>query len=156
MIARLCFAAVVIVATVPPAMAEHPILTLTGAVRDAPVTLTRSDLKALPRHEMETSTSVTDGTQHFAGFLMHHLLAAHDATGKTVQARALNDYMIEIPLSDFMEFDVIGALYHDGKPLSPRDKGPVWIVYPRDDHRDLQDIRYDTRWVWQLSTLHIE
>ncbi|MCC5993219.1 MAG: molybdopterin-dependent oxidoreductase [Rhodobacteraceae bacterium] len=154
--ARLHAALFATIVTAMPAAADRPILTLTGAVRDAPVTLTRSDLKALPQHELTTSSSVTDGTPVFEGFLMRDLLARHDAEGDSVQALALNDYQIEIPVSDFLDFDVIGALYQDGQPLSPRDKGPVWIVYPRDDHARLQDIRYDTRWVWQLSTLHVE
>ena len=40
--------------------------------------------------------------------------------------------------------------------LTPRDKGPVWIVYPRDNHGVLADIRYDMRWVWQLVALHVQ
>lgn len=154
--ATLTAALLAVIVTALPAAADRPVLTLTGAVRDAPVVLTRSDLKALAQHELVTSTSVTDGAPLFKGFLMRDLLSEHGATGDTVVALALNDYRMEIPVSDFEDFDVIGALYQDGRALSPRDKGPVWIVYPRDDHAELQDIRYDTRWVWQLSTLHIE
>jgi hypothetical protein len=43
----------------------------------------------------------------------------------------------------------------DGERLLPRDKGPIWIVYPRDDFPELTDIRYDYRWVWQLTRLEI-
>jgi hypothetical protein len=44
----------------------------------------------------------------------------------------------------------------DGQTLSRDDKGPLWIVYPRDDHEALQDIRYDYRWVWQLYQLDVQ
>jgi hypothetical protein len=37
-----------------------------------------------------------------------------------------------------------------------RDKGPLWIAYPRDFNKVLQDSRYDARWVWQLNKLHVE
>ncbi len=154
--ARALCAVIVCAAAALPAWAEAPILTLTGAVEGAPVTLSRTDLTALPQHEIRTSTTVTDGTPVFEGFLMRDLLAAHGAEGTQVVALALNDYRITIPTADFADFDVIGALYMDGVALSPRDKGPIWIVYPRDDHRALQDIRYDTRWVWQLVELHVE
>jgi hypothetical protein len=40
--------------------------------------------------------------------------------------------------------------------MTMRDKGPLWIVYPRDDYSVLHDARYDSRWVWQLNKLHIE
>lgn len=113
-------------------------------------------LETLPRHELETSTSVTDGVNHFEGFLMRDLLERLDAEGDTVAALALNDYLIEIPMEDFHDYDVLVADTMDGKTLSPRDKGPLWIVYPRDDHPELQDIRYDYRWVWQLYHLEIQ
>lgn len=135
---------------------QEPILTLGGAIAGGEIALTRADVLELPQHQFVTTTSVTDGPQTFEGFLIHELLQALDADGDVVVAHALNDYQIEIPISDFERFDVIGALSMGGVPLSPRDKGPIWIVYPRDDHPELQDIRYDTRWVWQLVSLHVQ
>jgi len=44
----------------------------------------------------------------------------------------------------------------DGERLLPSGKGPFWIVYPRNDVRQLQDIRYDYRWVWQLHQLTVK
>jgi hypothetical protein len=111
-------------------------------------------IQALPAHRLETSTVVTDGVQSFDGVLMRDLLAAAGAQGGSVTARALNDYAIEIPMSDFHDYDVVLALRMGGEDLTARDKGPLWIVYPRDDHAALQDIRYDYRWVWQL--IHVE
>jgi hypothetical protein len=113
-------------------------------------------LQTLPRHELSTSTSVTDGVNHFEGFLMRDLLEWLGASGETSIAIALNDYIVEIPLQDFYDYDVILATHMDGQRLTRRDKGPLWIVYPRDDHAELQDIRYDYRWVWQLHRLEIE
>lgn len=139
-----------------PLSAEPPLLTVTGHIAETHVALTRADLEALPRHRLETSTTVTDGTQVFEGFLMRDLLALVGAEGVEVIAAALNDYRVTIPISDFHDYDVLGALVMDGETLKPRDKGPIWIVYPRDDHRALQDIRYDTRWVWQLHALHVQ
>lgn len=135
---------------------QDHILTLSGAIAENEVALTRTDFLEFPQHQIVTTTSVTDGPRTFEGFLIRDLLEAHEADGEVVVARALNDYQIEIPLSDFERFDVIGALSMDGVPLRPRDKGPIWIVYPRDDHPELQDIRYDTRWVWQLVSLHVQ
>lgn len=142
--------------TASPVSADSPILTVVDTVRDVETEVTLDDLKALPQHRLVTSTSVTDGKPEFSGFLVRDLLAELGAKGDTVVAHALNGYRMEIPTSDFEEFDVMGALTMDGVPLSPRDKGPIWIVYPRDDHRKLQDIRYDTRWVWQLESLHVQ
>ncbi|WP_229738078.1 molybdopterin-dependent oxidoreductase [Sinisalibacter lacisalsi] len=136
--------------------AGEVLLTVTGRVAEAPVELTRADLEALPQRSLITATTVTDGRPEFEGFLMRDLLEHLGAEGDSVVALALNDYRAEIPVSDFEDYDVLGALTMDGAQLSPRDKGPVWIVYPRDDHRELQDIRYDMRWVWQLVSLHVK
>ena len=139
-----------------PLSAETPMLTITGQITQNPAALTRADLEALPQHALTTATTVTDGTPAFEGFLMRDLLDRMGAEGEEVIAVALNDYRVTIPLSDFHDYDVIGALSMDGETLSARDKGPIWIVYPRDDHQALQDIRYDTRWVWQLTSLHVQ
>ena len=72
-------------------------------------------------------------------------------------AHALNDYRMEIPdRGNFRRFDVIGAPLHGWRSaLTPATRAPVWIDYPADDHRELQDIRYDTRWVWQLNRMEV-
>ena len=140
----------------PKVAADETLLTLTGAVEGGKVTITRADLDAMEWHDISTSTTVTDGRPLFRGVLVRDLLAHAQAEGETVTAQALNDYVIDIPVSDFHDFDVIAALYMDGAALTPRDKGPVWIVYPRDDHGVLADIRYDMRWVWQLVALHVQ
>ena len=113
-------------------------------------------LATLETHTLETTTSVTDGVNQFEGFLMRDLLDWVGAEGEQVIATALNDYIVEIPLEDFYQYDVLAATHMDGEALTPRDKGPLWIVYPRDDHSELQDIRYDYPWVWQLNGLQVE
>ena len=61
----------------------------------------------------------------------------------------------EIPTSDFQRYPVILAMTMNGKPLSRRDKGPLWIVYPRDDHPELATPEVNARWVWQLKALTV-
>lgn len=113
-------------------------------------------LAALPRHRIVTHTSVTDGPHTFAGPLMRDLLADAGITADNLLAIALNDYEIAIPTTDFTRFDVIAAMTMNDQPLTARDKGPIWIVYPRDDHAELHDILYDHRWVWQLTRLEAQ
>src|SRR3546814_10669243 len=112
-------------------------------------------LRAWPRVRIETSTSVTDGVHAFDGFLVRDLLEQVGASGSSVVATALNHYVIDFPITEFDDYDVILAYAMDGKRLRTRDKGPLWIVYPRDDHPELQDIRYDYRWVWQVFRLDV-
>ena len=113
-------------------------------------------LRGLPSVSLQTATAVTDGTPLFEGVLMRDLLTLVGAEGQTVTATAINDYVIDIPMEDFERFDVVLAFRMDGERLLPSDKGPLWIVYPRDQHHELQDLRYDYRWVWQLHRLDIQ
>lgn len=137
-----------------------PSLRIEGAIAagnaDNYVDLSLDTLQQLPHHEIATSTAVTDGVLVFEGVLMRAVMDHVGAHGDTVTARALNGYEIDIPLRDFTDFDVLLAWSVNGKRLMPDDKGPFWIVYPRDQHEVLQDIRYDYRWVWQLDSLQVK
>ncbi len=133
----------------------RPVLHVTGQVADGAQAFDISELRALPATTLETSTVVTDGTHRFTGVLLRDLLTRLDADGDMVTAIALNDYAVDIPVSDFDKFDVILAYSMNGEALDRADKGPLWIIYPRDAHAELQDIRYDYRWVWQLSEIEV-
>ena len=128
-----------------------------GAV-DGPrsIPLTQDQFDALPQVTLHTSSDWTDGVTEFSGPLAKTVLDLTDLGLTTiVHAVALNDYAVDIPLEDFTQYEVILATHMDGKRLSVRDKGPVWIVYPRDDYPDLHDPVYNSRWIWQLARIEL-
>ena len=113
-------------------------------------------LEGLGRTTLRTSTPWTDGTQVFGGVLARDVLAAAGASGDTVRAVALNDYSYAIEVSDFLDFPVLIATDMNGDRLRVRDKGPLWIVYPRDDYAELRSKDVDYKMVWQLRELVVE
>ena len=115
----------------------------------------REGLEALPQHETRTSTPWTDGVSAFEGPLLCELLARLGAEGTELRAKAINDYVVDIPIADCERYPVILALKRDGKALSRRDMGPIWIVYPRDDFPELQLETINARWVWQLIEIEV-
>lgn len=84
---------------------------------------------------------------------MVRLMAAIGASGDTVVATALNDYVTEIPIADFSVYNVLLALKRDGEYMTPRDKGPLFIVYPFDSDPVLHHQRFYSRSAWQLARL---
>lgn len=145
---------------VPGTAGADTLLTVKGRVELPPgseggVRFDRKALEALPQHQITTSTPWTDGVSTFEGPLLCDLLGRLGSSGSIVQARALNDYVIDIPMEDCERYPVILALKRDGQELSRRDKGPVWIVYPRDEHPELQLETINARWVWQLIELDV-
>jgi hypothetical protein len=107
-------------------------------------------------HRLATSTAWTEGRTEFEGVLARDLLDTVGAEGSGVLATALNDYSVPIPLDELRRYPVLLALKMNGQYLKIMDKGPIWIVYPRDQNKELQDSLTDKKWVWQLRELHVE
>jgi len=116
----------------------------------------RKTLSSLPVTEIQTETPWTNGTLHFEGVLLRDLMEYLKATGNTLQATAINDYAIDIPIEDFQEHDVIIAYKMNGKVMSIRDKGPLWIIYPWSDTPSLRSELYHSRSIWQLIKISIK
>jgi hypothetical protein len=68
-------------------------------------------------------------------------------------ATAINDYTVEIPMSDAVEGGPIIAYLMDGNEMSIRDKGPLWVIYPYDSDADFRSEVVFTRSIWQLDRL---
>ncbi|WP_158284190.1 molybdopterin-dependent oxidoreductase [Azospirillum sp. TSO22-1] len=116
----------------------------------------RSMLTALGWAKLRTSTSWTQGVVEFEGIPLLAVMEAVGPRGETLIATALNDYKVKIPVSDARMYPVLLALRQNGRDLSIRDKGPIWIVYPRDAFPELQTETVNARWVWQLSRLDVQ
>lgn len=71
-------------------------------------------------------------------------------------AVAVDEYRAQIPFSDCLQFDMILAHQVDGQALTPKNKGPLFVVYPYDSKPELQSIRYYERSIWQLKSLRVE
>ena len=135
------------------------VLTVSGSIEqtNAPgrAEFDKEMLEALGQESLTTTFSMSGKTHLFEGVPLRAVLERVGAEGTAIQASALNDYEIDIPWSD-LKYEPLIAMKADGQVLKLRDKGPLWIVYPRDDHKVLQDDIYDSRWVWQLKRLHVE
>jgi hypothetical protein len=135
------------------------VLTVSGAlehVNDG--SLARFDvamLDAIERAAFTTATPWHDHRARFEGVSGKALMRAVGAKGAQVSAVALNDYASTIPMSDFLELGLLIASRVDGRQLTVREKGPLWIVYPFDSSPKLNSGVYHGRSVWQLARLEI-
>ncbi len=122
----------------------------------AEVRFSEADLLALPQVTIRTRNEFTDGVVEFVGPLARDAIAfIETGAATTVHLVAANDYAIDIPLSDLADYDVILALQANGERLTRRDKGPIWLMYPLDDHAELQDPTYTIRLIWQLTVMEL-
>jgi hypothetical protein len=113
-------------------------------------------LAALPHQSFSTSSPWFKEPRKFTGPLLRDVLAAAGAKGSTLKAVALNDYKVEIPVSDTQQYPMLLARLLDDKPMSTREKGPLFIIYPFDGNTKLHSTLYYNRSAWQLRTLEIQ
>lgn len=108
-------------------------------------------------HEYQAVLTATDGTpKRASGALLRDLIAAAGFKGSRVWATALDGYRMDLPMAEIMAVDVLAATALDGVPLSVRDRGPVWLVYPSVDHPEFRDPVHEARSVWQVKELVVE
>jgi hypothetical protein len=156
----MALAAASAVATEPLRQPEgEVVLTVTGAIArtngDGTADFDMAMLEAIGTARLATSTSWTDGVSEFEGVPMAALLDAVGAAGTVAVATALDGYTVELPIDELRAHPVLLATRMNGERLSVRERGPLWVVYPRDQVPEFQDIRHDAKWIWQLRRLEI-
>ena len=142
------------------------------APRSGPVLLTVSgDFDRVPGGEMEfdlamlqaldatsfsTSSIWTDGVHQFTGVSLH-LLAAYLGVkdGAILKFKAINDYVVDVPVSDAVAGGPILAYQMDGEAMSIREKGPLWLIYPFDAVPAYKSEIIYTRSIWQLDRIEV-
>jgi hypothetical protein len=142
-----------------PVLTGPALLTISGDIEQQeggdPVVFDRAALMALPATTFETSTIWTDGVHSFTGVSLQALAVEMGVNDGRFLATAINDYMVEIPLGDAVEGGPIIAYLMDGKEMSIRDKGPLWVIYPYDSDADFRSEVVFSRSIWQLDRLEI-
>lgn len=139
---------------------DEVLLTVSGAIAETnteagEAVFDRAMLEALDPVLIETSTIWTDGVQRFRGVPLVTLLDRLGAEGTILRALALNDYAIEIPVSDAVAGGPIIAFERGGEPMSVRDKGPLWVIYPYDAVPEYKSERIYARSIWQLVSIEV-
>ena len=110
-------------------------------------------LNSLPQYTIITHNPWTKGLHTYQGFSAIDLLEQLGSPATLLQVTALNEYMTEIPLSDFIESGAIFATHLDGKPMSVRNLGPIMVIYPFDEREELKSEMFYGRSIWQIDRI---
>ena len=139
------------VAPVKKEVSAPVILSVTGP-QAADFTL--AQLQALPQKTVSTTTPWTEGSHTYTGVLLRDFLDKQGLQkAAKLNAKALNDYVTTITVADAYKYDVLLALTQDGKLLSRRNKGPVWVIYPLSQYPELDKPSYHSAMIWQLRSI---
>lgn len=145
----------------PPAASGDIVLAVSGMLDDVPAggsaALDLAALEALGvvQYEVDDRTA-TGEVAMFSGVLLEDLLDAlgvsDDAT--TLRATALDDYSVEIPMTDVRSYPVLIATAMNGQRMAVENYGPTRVIYPTHAY-DLPSTTYDPRLIWQLKSIEV-
>ncbi|WP_245776356.1 oxidoreductase [Thalassovita taeanensis] len=158
--AALCLSSTFATADNLPLPQGEILLTISGAVEhtnNGETTVFDIEmLQQLGAMEFTTNTIWTEGPQKFTGVPLKALVAYVDAQGATLRATAINDYAVDIPVDSLADDGPIVAYFLNDVPMSVREKGPLWVVYPYDSNDDYRNEVIYSRSVWQLDRIVIK
>jgi hypothetical protein len=112
-------------------------------------------LEALAQQHITTKTPWYKEARKFTGPLLRDVLALVGANGATLRLTALNDYRIDVPFDDARRFDMLLARAIDDRPITVRERGPLFVIYPFDSDPALRNALYYSRSVWQLKSIDV-
>ncbi len=163
---RLCISGLLFALAVMPLQAREfaapegeVVIEITGKVgslnsEDA-LRLDLSQIESMPVTEFVTNTPWTDKKETWSGVRVNDLLEAVEASSNKFKASALDDYIIEFANVDIDKYPVIIAYKKEGKYLSTRDLGPLWLMFPFDDFPELDTQANRAMAIWQLIKIEL-
>ena len=135
------------------------VLTVSGRLRDgqraSPAQFDMAALERLQQTGYSTRTPWYSQPRKFTGPLLRDVLASTGLHGSQLRLMALNDYRVDLPFDDVLQHDVLLARLMDDKPMAVRDKGPLFVIYPFDQHTALRNAVYYSRCAWQLRAIEV-
>lgn len=119
------------------------------------VALDRHALESMPQDGFNTTTLWTTGEQAFQGVRLTTMLRCLGVATGTVTLRASNAYLVDIPVASLREDGALIALRRNGTPMSTRDLGPLWLVFPYDGDPAFQTEMTYAQSVWHLDHIRV-
>lgn len=129
------------------ALASTPLMTL--VLPDGrQIALDDAALAALPQTQFKTATPWTTDMHDYRGPTLAAVLAAQGVknVGK-IAVSALNGYQQVV--------DLTLVRHEDGKPLTRRNKGPLWLLIPLSSYPKLDIPLIHNCMVWQVTRIEI-
>ncbi|MCW8916757.1 MAG: hypothetical protein OQK24_13015 [Magnetovibrio sp.] len=129
---------------------------LSQRTAEKPIKMSIEEFEALAPASQIKTTTPWHRQSTFSGISGKDLVKHLGIKGTTINALAINDYQVTIPVSDLTELGVLFATRLNGKRLKLRNKGPVFVIYPFDQNPSLKTEVYYGRSIWQVKQLTIQ
>lgn len=149
------------VSTPAPTPSQAPILTVSGRIslpnQASSVALDMPTLESLGLVKYKVFDPWLNVENEYTGILLSDLLQTVGAepNASTIHFTALDDYAVDIKMSDVRKWPILLATRTNGNYMSVADKGPTRIVFPTHAYSDIDQLLYKDLWVWQIKTMEV-
>ncbi|MGY6548675.1 MAG: molybdopterin-dependent oxidoreductase [Roseinatronobacter sp.] len=121
--------------------------------------ITIADLAALQQTEIVTSTVWTEAVDRYTGILLADLLRHHDLDAQALEGHvdftAIDGYTARIDFAMITDRAPVLAYLRNDEPMSLREQGPFWLIFPYDDEPDFRTESIYALSVWQVQGVDI-
>lgn len=119
---------------------------------------TLDELQALPQAEINTITPWTTESHRYRGvdlvLWFNQLFESRRINSITLEA--LNNFSVTVDWSKIKSFTPVLAWQDNGKVMSRRDKGPLWLMLPFDRVPKLQQAEFLHFMAWQIRVIRVQ
>ncbi|MCT7655111.1 molybdopterin-binding protein [Oceanimonas sp. NS1] len=118
---------------------------------------TLSQLQALPQGEITTAHPWSNTPHTYRGLDLRALLDtlfAH-AEVKALYLESLNGFSVVVDWQAVAPYQPLLAWRDNGRLMSRRDKGPLWLMLPYDRVPELQQAKFLHYMAWQLRHIKV-
>lgn len=111
-------------------------------------------LKELPQQTFRTKHTWAVEAQEFTGPLLADVLKLICPSAQDIYLRSLDQYSVMVNFQKVAKYQAILALKINGKSLSIREKGPLWLMINTDGYK-VPTRSLDSLFVWQLYYIRV-
>lgn len=127
-------------------------LSITGSVGNQNIAsatdFTWDMLKSPSAVIFNAATKGNAGEMTFISVSVKNLNSANGAIAAIPHSFAPNDQSVDVSTEGAADDGPTMAYHTSGRPMSHRDLGPLWLVYPFDDKTDCQSEKIYLRAIW--------
>lgn len=135
--------------------AKDVILTVSGNVDDSlpegGLHLTLAQLQNLPQRTYVTDNAWINEPQYFKGPKLTDVLKLAGAKSTALVLEALNDYHVELDVTEIERLEPILAWSNNDKVMTVRNKGPLWLIFNIKSQPKLDELHFNDYMIWQLN-----
>ncbi|WP_022942330.1 molybdopterin-binding oxidoreductase [Psychromonas hadalis] len=117
---------------------------------------TLKQLQKLPQHEIKITIPWTDEEHIYKGPYLEDVFSSAGIEGRWLTLYALDHYQVSFNYQRIKKYNPILGLQIDGELLTIRSKGPIWLILPVNEYKELEAAVYNDYMVWQLIKINSE